>query len=50
CSECEYTTQRRKHFERHEWCHAVDYPFKCEYCSFSSNTEIAVKRHVASFH
>ena len=50
CSECEYKTPVRKNFERHEWCHIVDSPFKCQFCSFSSNGENAIKRHVSAYH
>ena len=50
CKECEYHNTIKKNYERHMWCHTSDFPFKCKHCSFSSNAENAVQRHITQYH
>ena len=50
CKECEYFNTNKKNYERHMWCHTSNFPFKCKHCSFSSNAENAVQRHITVYH
>src|SRR6218665_2431937 len=49
CSECLYKTPLKKYYRRRE-CHRVNAAFKCDFCSYSSTGEIAVRKHVSSYH
>lgn len=50
CSECLYKTVLKKNFDRHRACHRVNAAFKCDFCSYSSTGESAVRRHISSYH
>src|SRR6218665_1013160 len=50
CSECLYKTPLKKNYDRHRECHRVNAAFKCDFCSYSSTGECAVRRHVSRFH
>src|SRR6218665_488312 len=50
CSECLYKTPLKKNYDRHRACHLVNAAFKCDFCSYSSTGESAVRRHVSSYH
>ncbi len=50
CSECLYKTPLKRNYDCHRACHRANAAFKCDFCSYSSTGETAVRKHVSNYH
>ncbi|XP_061189633.1 zinc finger protein Xfin-like [Saccostrea echinata] len=50
CSECDYSTDFKPNYERHRNNHTNSFANKCNFCSFSSDNDRAIIRHMATSH
>lgn len=50
CSECDYSTDFKPNYDRHRNNHTNTFANKCNFCSFSSDNDRAIIRHMATSH
>lgn len=50
CDECDYSTDFKPNYDRHRNNHTNSFANKCNFCSFSSDNDRAIIKHMATSH
>lgn len=50
CQECDYSSDFKPNYDRHRNNHTHSFANKCNFCSFSSDNDRAIIRHMATSH